>query len=198
MKPQGARFHARDGRVDHVPRHMVNHMIRSHYLHKWPAVTRCILGMTVDMTLVGVVVFADAPTGTSTRLGGYAWELARLWIDDVVPTNGESWLIARAVRHVRDEHPEVKALASYADPSIGHQGTIYRASNWTYDGMTDEGRKPRVAYISPRTGRPVGRPAHALRGRPDPSQPGFLDLPLEPVQVVQRVSKQRFIMVLRP
>jgi hypothetical protein len=41
----------------------------------------------------------------------------------------------------------VKALVSYADPSHGHSGTIYRAANWQQDGRTDQERKtPRFDY----------------------------------------------------
>lgn len=32
--------------------------------------------------------------------------------------------------------PELKLCISYADPAQGHEGTIYKADNWIYEGIT--------------------------------------------------------------
>ena len=49
-------------------------------------------------------------------------------------------------------------LLSYADPSAGHAGTIYKAANWKQDGRTDDERKsPRCDYYDARTGKKYGR-----------------------------------------
>ena len=76
-----------------------------------------------------------------SRDGGETWELARLWLEDSVPQNAETWLIAKAVKYIRQNLPAVKVLVSYADPSAGHRGTIYKAANWIADGRTDQERK---------------------------------------------------------
>ena len=34
-------------------------------------------------------------------------------------------------------------LVTYADERMGHKGTIYKATNWIYDGMTE----PKVAWL---------------------------------------------------
>jgi hypothetical protein len=111
-------------------------MILQHYLGKWPAVVLLTLGMWRDEQPLGVVVFAAPPRETMKRYGGNVWELARLWIADEVPRNAESWLLAQAARYVRRRRPEVEVLVSYADPSRGHQGGIYRAAGWRADGWT--------------------------------------------------------------
>jgi len=62
--------------------------------------------------IVGVIVFALPPRETMQRYG----------VD---------------IKFIRSNHPQVDALVSYADPSAGHSGTIYRAANWESDGHTD-------------------------------------------------------------
>ena len=121
-----------------------------------PGVVPCALLLEVGGWARGALVFALPPKETEVRYGCTVWELARLWLTDELPRNSETWVIGRAVRHVRAQHREVALLVSYADPAVGHLGTIYRAANWTYDGMTDSDRKtPRFDYV--RGGRRLGR-----------------------------------------
>ncbi len=157
--------------------------VQTHYLGKYPTITTCCLALWEGPFVVGMVMFATPPHETCKRYGGETWELARLWVADAVPRNGETWLIGQAIRHVRQAHPDVRYLVSYADPSVGHTGGIYRASNWTFDGMTDEGRKtPRCDYADA-TGHKYSRKAHVPEG-------------LE-VRRVPRVSKYRFVYELQ-
>jgi hypothetical protein len=159
-------------------------MIRRHYLRKWPGVCMLVLVMRHRGAAAGVIVFALPPRETSRRYGGETWELARLWIDDAVPANAETWLIGQAVRHVRRHHPAVAVLVSYADPSAGHGGTIYKAANWRPDGRTDdERRSPRCDYESVFTGKRYSRRGHVPAG--------------DMVERVPRVSKHRFVYRMR-
>ena len=169
--------------VAHVSAETLHDMVRAHYLHKYPAFQTCSLGMFHGPFVVGMVVFSEAPRETSKRYGGLSWELARLWVRDDVPLNGESWLISKAVKHVRMAHPEVKFLVSYADPSAGHTGLIYKAANWTQDGRTDQERKkPRNDMLDPETGRKYSRWSRAPEG----------------AIKVPRVSKNRYVYNLYP
>lgn len=155
-------------------------MVQQHYLHKWPGVTVLRLGMFLTNVAVGCVIYALPPRETEVRYGGTTWELARLWIDDALPRNAETWLIAKSVKHIREYFKAVKILVSYADPSAGHRGTIYRAANWKDDGSTDERRAtPRTDYEDADTGKVYSRRAHVPEG----------------VEIVKRprVSKHRFI-----
>lgn len=61
-------------------------------------------------------------------------ELTRLWIADGYGKNLESYVIAQSFRWLKEHKPEVKALISFADPSYGHAGVIYQATNWLYQG----------------------------------------------------------------
>ena len=66
------------------------------------------------------------------------FELSRLCIDPNTQSceyNITSWFVSRAIRQLRKD-TEVKAIISYADSSH-HTGTIYRACNFKYAGLTD-------------------------------------------------------------
>jgi hypothetical protein len=38
--------------------------------------------------------------------------------------------------YIREHFPEIKKLISYADPSVGHNGGIYRMAGWEKAGQT--------------------------------------------------------------
>ncbi len=154
-------------------------MIRRHYLGRWPGVCVLNLLMLRDDQPLGLIVFALPPRETSKRYGAAVWELARLWIDDSVPANAETWLIAAATRWIK-QRKLVDVLVSYADPSAGHGGTIYRAANWIADGRTDDDRKtPRFDYACAETGKKYSRRGHVPEG--------------VTIERVPRVSKHRFL-----
>ena len=58
------------------------------------------------------------------------YELTRLWIDDSVPKNGESFLISNSLKLLDKE-----IVISYADSAYDHLGIVYQSSNWHYIGM---------------------------------------------------------------
>jgi hypothetical protein len=159
-------------------------MVRRHYLGRWPGVVTLTLAAHGDGGPFGCIVFALPPRETAKRYGAVTWELARLWVDDRAATNAETWIIGAAIRWIERNRKDVEALVSYADPSRGHSGTIYRASNWIADGMTDSERKtPRFDYMDSRTGIKYSRRSHV----PEDAI----------VQRVPRVSKHRFLYRLR-
>lgn len=168
MKPDCETFDSKKALsafVDVISREHAEPMIRAHYIGKWPGVVRLSLGLYVDWQPVGVIVFAEPPRETKVRFCANVWELARLWVDDSLPQNTETWFIARALRWIRKSNPEVMAIVSYADPGANHSGVIYRAANFHLDGMTDEGRKtPRFDYQCASTGKVYTRKKHVPHG----------------------------------
>jgi len=156
-----------------------NRLILKHYLHRWPGVVVLILGLFDREQLIGVIVFALPPIQTNVRYNvKKSWELARLFIEDCTPRNAETWFVARSLRWIAKGFPDVQLIVSYADPSVGHQGTIYKAGNWIADGRTDDGRKlPRCDYEW--EGKRYSRRSHVPVG-------------VTPVRV-PRVRKFRFI-----
>ena len=128
--------------------------IDAHYLHSWPAVVISIFGLFIDGHLSGICVFSLPPRETLRRYCvESALELARLYLIDEAPKNSETWFISRAVKAVQREWPHVELVISYADPSAGHTGLIYRAGSWIFDGKTDAQRKhPRFDLRDTSTG----------------------------------------------
>lgn len=161
----------------------VDAFIRAHYLGKRPAIVMLCLVMMDGAKDVGCVVYSAPPREADKRYGGKTWELARLYLLDEIPKNAETWLIGKSVRWIKRHHPDVMHLLSYADPSAGHAGTIYRASNWRMDGMTDDERKsPRCDYYDARTGQKYGRRGNMPKAAVVERRP--------------RVSKHRFTLAL--
>jgi len=146
-----------------VPRVAVERFIEAnHYSGSINGVnsTYCFALLDPDNALKGAALFGEMAT-TSWRAYGEresdVLELRRLCCVDDTPKNAESFLIGGCIRWLR-RNTEVKILVSYADPNYGHEGTIYRATNWRYEGLTppDKGwrwnghtyhsRAPRVRY----------------------------------------------------
>jgi len=168
----------------------VNWMVEKHYLHKWPGVVLKIFGLMHDGKCVGTCIYSMPAIQINKRYGGKCWELARLWIDDIMPKNSETWFIAKTIQILRKERPEVEGLVSFADPSAGHSGTIYKAGNWKPDGRQDEERKsPRVdLFIGDRK---FSRWDRAFRAADE------LGITREEIRRVPKVSKFRFFYSLR-
>lgn len=161
----------------------VDRFIRAHYLKKRPAIVLLCLMMECNGEPIGCIVYSAPPREADKRYGGKVWELARLYLLDEIPKNAETWLIAQSVRYIKTHKRDVQYLLSYADPSAGHSGTIYKAANWKRDGRTDDERKsPRCDYYDARTGKKYGR-----RG----NMPSDAVVERRP-----RVSKWRFVLPL--
>lgn len=62
--------------------------------------------------------------------------LSRLAIAPSVPANGASFTIGCSIRWIKKNLPHIRYLVTYADTMEGHDGGIYKATNWTYDGLT--------------------------------------------------------------
>ena len=56
-----------------------------------------------------------------------------------------SYFLSRVVKLVQKGSPGIMVLVSFADPRFGHDGTVYRASNWEYIGRTAKS----YFYLSP-------------------------------------------------
>ena len=61
-------------------------------------------------------------------------ELTRLCIYDGYGKNIESYVISQSFKCLRKNAPDIKVLISYADPEQKHNGGIYQATNWLYQG----------------------------------------------------------------
>ncbi|NQT72458.1 MAG: DNA methyltransferase [Chloroflexi bacterium] len=94
-------------------------------------------GVFFEGRLEGAIVFGSGPAFAHRLVKGAfpndCVTLTRLWLSDTLPTNSESRVIGIVLRSLR-KHTTLKFVISYADPSVGHVGTIYQATNWLYTG----------------------------------------------------------------
>ena len=118
----------------------MNIVIEKHYLHR-AAPCSFAFGLFREGVffpeLVGVVVYGT-PSSSALRKGicGEEYEndvieLTRLWIDDTVPKNGESFLIGNTLNLVDKD-----IIVSYSEIEEGHIGTVYQATNFLYTGLS--------------------------------------------------------------
>jgi len=70
-------------------------------------------------------------------------ELRRLCLIDDTPKNAESFFIAKTIKWLK-KNTDWEFIVSYADCEQGHEGIIYKASNFTYVGKTGTGKKLEV------------------------------------------------------
>ena len=113
-------------------------VVAHHYLHRpGPCSFAWSLTRANDATPLGVITYGT-PSSAPLRRGiagdehaNNVIELTRLWIDDAVPKNGESFLIGNTVRRVDKE-----IVVSFADASQGHLGYVYQSTNWLYTGLS--------------------------------------------------------------
>jgi hypothetical protein len=93
--------------------------------------------------LIGGAIFAGLGMANAWRKYGEreedVLELRRLCCIDDTPKNTESYFISRCLKWLK-KNTETKTIVSYADPYHGHCGTIYKASNFQYLGLTAKGK----------------------------------------------------------
>jgi|TARA_B100000767_G_C19722971_1_gene518157 hypothetical protein len=124
-------------------------IVKNHYSHLWTKVSYAI-GLYIEDDshqffnssdkLIGVACYGD-PIG---RLSGQSitplldrtevLELVRVFVFDDYGSNIESWFLGQTFQWLRTNVPQIKGLISYSDPKEGHNGTIYQATNWLYQG----------------------------------------------------------------
>jgi hypothetical protein len=121
-------------------------VVAKHYLHRKCPVTYAFgLFKNEDLQPLGVVTYGVS--ASSTLLRGICgndearnvYELNRLWVDDSVPKNGESFLVSHSIKQLDRD-----IIVSFADSSQGHVGYIYQACNFVYTGLSAKFKDPKV------------------------------------------------------
>lgn len=114
-------------------------VVKYHYLHSLPGGTRLAFGVFLGSRLLGALTLGVGPLNAYHLVTGATPDdcltLTRLWLSDELPKNSESKVIGVALRSLK-KHTGLKFLISYADPSQGHEGIIYQATNWVYTGVS--------------------------------------------------------------
>lgn len=89
--------------------------------------------------LVGAAIFGDMASKAWQKFSNNeknVIELRRLVFTDEAGKNSESRFIGFCLRYLKKFDKSVKVVVSYADPMHGHDGTIYKASNFKFFGMS--------------------------------------------------------------
>lgn len=90
-------------------------------------------------TLVGAVLYGMMSTTAWKKFGvneSDVLELRRLVLVDDAPKNSESRVISKTLKWIKKNARYVHIVVSYADPTYGHTGVVYRASNFEYVGKS--------------------------------------------------------------
>ena len=97
--------------------------------------------------MIGVLCFAT-PCSERVRASVFGedykrhvTELHRLFVEDeyegaLTPKGTESWFVSRCLKELKKEKPHIWAVLTFADTTEGHCGTIYKATNAKFCGMT--------------------------------------------------------------
>lgn len=111
-------------------------VVKNHYLHR-KAPCSMAFGLFLGDEIKGVICYGT-PSSSTLRKGvageqniNNVIELTRLWVDDSVPKNGESYLIGNTLKKCGKE-----IIVSYADTEQNHIGTVYQATNFYYTGLS--------------------------------------------------------------
>jgi hypothetical protein len=132
--------------VEPVPRSAIQSFVgKWHYSHSTNGVqqTQC-FALFDDNRMIGAMIYA-LPSMKSTAAKynpdnpDRCWELRRLCCIDDTPTNTESYFIGKTLRWLR-QNTDIEVIVSYADLEQGHEGVIYKASNFHLLGQSGGGR----------------------------------------------------------
>lgn len=130
-----------DFSVCEIPRDKANSVIvKNHYSAKFYSASYIHLGVFQGEEMQGVLQFGFAmnPASYSSICEGtekYEYlELNRMWLSDDMPRNSESRAISCAIKYIRQAHPKIKWIQSFADERCRLGGVVYQASNFKYYG----------------------------------------------------------------
>lgn len=90
------------------------------------------------------------------------FEIGKMCIADEMPKNTATQFISRVIKYLKNHHPELKVLYTWADGMLGKCGYVYQASNFLYGDYiwTDTYFSSSGEKIHPRaTGIIGGRPS---------------------------------------
>lgn len=101
----------------------------------------CSYTASINNVIIAVAKFSPPVRQTIRKSDGVGdvsvIELDRFCINpDYQKHNMASYFMSRALGLLKVDRPDISVVVSYADPAAGHNGAIYKASNWTAIGKT--------------------------------------------------------------
>jgi len=95
------------------------------------------LGLYWKDTLIGAATFG--PPRHQKKHEGLL-DLRRFCCVDKAPKNTESYFLAKCMWWLKKNYKEVKGILTFADKTVGHVGTIYKATGFTLLGETGKSK----------------------------------------------------------
>jgi len=100
------------------------------------------LGYYLDDQLIAVIIYSSLVRQEIAIKQGLDYrqmlELSRLVIHpEYQIKNLASHIIATSINHIKQNNKKIRRLISFADSTYNHLGTVYKASNWIFDGEVD-------------------------------------------------------------
>lgn len=108
---------------------------KNHYSGSVSRGNKFVYILLVNNKMRGVATFGT-PVGNRVEefYGGQVLECKRFCLAPNAPKNAASFFMGHCLRDLK-KRPNISKIISYADPEVGHEGIIYRASNFKYLGQ---------------------------------------------------------------
>jgi len=114
----------------------VKHLfLNYHYLKTMPAGILAAYGLFDPERLnmaIGGAVFCNGRIQYDKKF----IEFSRMYMLDELPKNTESWFISKCLKALFKKYPTYQGVVTWADLKRNHNGGIYLASNFVYDGQS--------------------------------------------------------------
>lgn len=160
---------AKEIEIKVIPSKIANPFIKTHHYSGKVINNSCLrFGAFLDGKLHGVLSYG--PSLDKSKIMGLVkdtgWnnflELNRMAFDEYLPRNSESYCIAKTLKLIKKNAPQIKWVISFADGCSCGDGTIYRASNFV---LTDIKPNKNLVLL------PNGEKIHKMTLESNPNQP---------------------------
>jgi len=119
-----------------------NMVVNHHYKKEWPICKYgyYAFGIYYNSKIIGCLVYGlndfelfNSITKTINFDKSQLTVLRRLWIEDGYGTNIESYSISQSLKYLKKIG--IKIVITFAEDNHEHEGKIYQATNWLYQGI---------------------------------------------------------------
>jgi len=151
-----------------------------------------IFGLFHEKNLIGAMIYGALGMANNWKkfveAESKVVELKRLCCIDKTPKNTESYFIGKTLRWMK-QNSDYDLVVSYADTYYGHEGTIYKASNFKHMGLTTKGKvidyneryyhdKCIRTYYTNKDGEKVIKPfAQKIKGALETGEAKYVEMP---------------------
>ena len=154
-------------------------------------------GLYVRDELKGVTIYnaggitaRDHPFGPERR--SEVIHHHRLALAADCPRNTATWFLARAMRELSSDRPELRAVLTYADTAAGHSGTIYQALNGLYTGL---GARGHIYWVN-QEGETLSQSSRVFKGLTFKEKIAYADV--SGWKCLRSRGKHRYLILLGP